>query len=95
MKMCEKNRKVTIVGAGAVGSTYAYALAQAGLADEIVLTDFHADLAKGQAVFGHRSLDCLPNCLDFARFCEQIATILQLGCRPIATILQLVCNPVA
>lgn len=50
MKTCEKKRKVTIVGAGAVGSTYAYALAQAGLADEIVLTDFHADLAKGQAM---------------------------------------------
>lgn len=48
--MSEKNRKVTIVGAGAVGSTFAYALAQSGLADEIVLTDAFENLAKGQAM---------------------------------------------
>lgn len=48
--MNEKNRKVTIVGAGAVGSTFAYALAQSGLADEIAISDFYADLAKGQAM---------------------------------------------
>ena len=30
-------RKVVIVGAGAVGATYCYALAQSGLANEIVL----------------------------------------------------------
>ena len=33
-----KPRKVVIVGAGAVGSTFAYALAQSGLADEIALS---------------------------------------------------------
>lgn len=32
--MHEKKRKVTIVGAGAVGSTFAYALAQSALADD-------------------------------------------------------------
>jgi len=48
--MHEKKRKVTIVGAGAVGSTFAYALAQSGLADEIVLTDYNMDVAKGQAM---------------------------------------------
>lgn len=48
--MSEKNRKVTIVGAGAVGSTFAYALAQSGLADEIAIVDFFPDLAKGQAM---------------------------------------------
>ena len=48
--MDRKKRKVTIVGAGSVGSTYAYALAQDGIADEIVLTDFYSDLAKGQAM---------------------------------------------
>jgi len=50
MQMHEKKRKVTIVGAGAVGSTFAFALAQSGLADEIALVDFFADLAKGQAM---------------------------------------------
>jgi L-lactate dehydrogenase len=43
-------RKVVIVGAGAVGSTFAYALAQSGIADEIVLIDVNSDLAKGQAL---------------------------------------------
>ena len=31
-----RKRTVVVVGAGAVGSTYCYALAQSGLADEIV-----------------------------------------------------------
>jgi len=43
-------RKVAIVGAGAVGSTFAYALAQSGLADEIVLIDRNRDLARGQVL---------------------------------------------
>jgi L-lactate dehydrogenase len=43
-------RKVVIVGAGAVGSTFGYALAQSGLADEIVLVDQNDDLAHGQAL---------------------------------------------
>ena len=47
-------RKVVIVGAGAVGATYCYALAQSGLADEIVLTDKNEDLMKGQVLdLGH------------------------------------------
>jgi L-lactate dehydrogenase len=45
-----KSRKVVIVGAGAVGSTFAYTLALRGLADEIVLIDANRDLAKGQAL---------------------------------------------
>ena len=43
-------RKVVIVGAGAVGSTFAYALAQSGLADEIVLRDANHELAMGQVL---------------------------------------------
>ncbi len=39
-----------IVGAGAVGSTFAYALAQSGLADEIVLRDANQELARGQVL---------------------------------------------
>ncbi len=51
--MMEKNafkRKVVIVGAGDVGSTHCYALAQSGLADEIVLLDKNQDLVKGQVL---------------------------------------------
>ena len=43
-------RKVVIVGAGAVGSTFAYALAQSGLSDEIALRDANHELAIGQVL---------------------------------------------
>jgi L-lactate dehydrogenase len=45
-----KPRKVVIVGAGAVGSTFAYTLAQSGLAEEIGLSDANHDLAMGQVL---------------------------------------------
>ncbi|MFQ5587741.1 MAG: L-lactate dehydrogenase [Nitrospiria bacterium] len=45
-----EKRKVAVVGAGAVGSTFCYALAQSGLADEIALIDTNSDLAKGQVL---------------------------------------------
>jgi len=45
-----KPRKVVIVGAGAVGSTFAYTLAQSGLADEIALRDHNHELAMGQVL---------------------------------------------
>ena len=45
-----KSRKVVVVGAGAVGSTFAYALAQKGVADEIDLIDANHDFAEGQAL---------------------------------------------
>jgi len=45
-----KSRKVVIIGAGAVGSTFAYALAQKGLAEEIDLLDANSDLAQGQVL---------------------------------------------
>ncbi len=43
-------RKVVVVGAGAVGATFCYALAQSGLADEIALVDQNAGLARGQVL---------------------------------------------
>ncbi len=43
-------RKVVIVGAGAVGSTFAYALSQTGLADEIALLDENHEMAMGQVL---------------------------------------------
>ncbi len=45
-----KPRKVVIVGAGAVGSTFAYTLAQSGLAEEIGLLDANHELALGQVL---------------------------------------------
>ncbi|MBK9392153.1 MAG: L-lactate dehydrogenase [Bacteroidetes bacterium] len=46
----EPHRKVVVVGAGSVGATYCYALAQSGLADEIVLIDRNEELVKGQVL---------------------------------------------
>jgi len=43
-------KKVVIVGAGAVGATFAYALAQSGIAEEIALIDANMDLVKGQVM---------------------------------------------
>ena len=43
-------KKVVIVGAGAVGSTFVYALAQHGLAEEIALIDLNNDLVRGQVL---------------------------------------------
>ena len=45
-----QSRKVAVVGAGAVGSSFAFALAQSGIAEEIVLVDANEGLAKGQAL---------------------------------------------
>ncbi len=50
MESMWKSRKVVIVGAGAVGSSFAYALAQKGLADEISMVDANQDLAEGQVL---------------------------------------------
>jgi L-lactate dehydrogenase len=46
----EERRIVVVVGAGSVGATYCYALAQSGLADEIVLIDNNKDLERGQVL---------------------------------------------
>lgn len=54
-------RKVVIVGAGAVGSTFAYALAQSGVADEIALMDMDPNLAQGQVMDLAHGLPFYPN----------------------------------
>ena len=56
-----KARKVVVVGAGAVGSTFAYTLAQSGLCDEIVLIDKSRELVKGQILDLSHGLSFYPN----------------------------------
>ncbi len=56
-----KARKVVIVGAGAVGSTFAYALAQHGLADRIALVDLNRELVKGQVLDLAHGLPFFPS----------------------------------
>ncbi|PKN93672.1 MAG: L-lactate dehydrogenase [Chloroflexi bacterium HGW-Chloroflexi-6] len=55
------SRKVVIVGAGAVGSSFAYALAQKGIADEIALSDINRDYAEGQVLDLAHGLPFYPN----------------------------------
>lgn len=62
--MNEKKRKVTIVGAGAVGSTFAHTLAQTGLVDEICITDMLTNFALGQVMDLSHGVPFLPQ-VDF------------------------------
>ena len=50
MGTVKKSRKVVITGAGDVGASFAYALMQAGLAEDIALVDLNADLVQGQVL---------------------------------------------
>jgi L-lactate dehydrogenase len=42
--------KIVIIGAGAVGSTFAYSLLIHGLASQIVIIDFNRDRAEGEVM---------------------------------------------
>lgn len=48
--MNSTSRNVVIVGAGSVGATFAYALAQSNVAQQIALLDANRDLAEGQVL---------------------------------------------
>lgn len=50
MNTSKSPRKVVITGAGDVGASFAYALMQAGLAEDIALVDLNRDLAQGQVL---------------------------------------------
>lgn len=55
-----KSRKVVIVGAGDVGATFAFSLAQSGLADEIALIDANKKLQAGQVLDISHGLPFFP-----------------------------------
>ena len=48
--LCEGKRKVSIIGAGFVGATAAYALMISGIATEICLNDINMDKAMGEVM---------------------------------------------
>lgn len=50
MVLSIKNRKIAVIGVGAVGASTAYALAVSGLATELVLVDVNMDKAEGEAM---------------------------------------------
>ena len=56
-----KNRKVGIIGAGAVGATAAFSLASTGVCSEIILYDIAVDIAIGKAIDIEQSTNYSPN----------------------------------
>ena len=56
----KQQRKVVITGAGDVGASFAYALMQSGLAEDIALVDLNADLVKGQVLDLAHGLPFVP-----------------------------------
>lgn len=58
--MSDLSRKVVIIGAGAVGSTFAYTLMGSGLAGEIVLLDIDRERAEGEAMDMNHGLFFAP-----------------------------------
>jgi len=50
MKIPQQQRKVVVIGAGFVGTTYAYAMMHTGLAGEIILLDLDKKRVKGEVM---------------------------------------------
>ncbi len=50
MSKTQNHQKVVLVGDGAVGSTYAYAMALQGVAEEFVIVDIIKDRTQGDAL---------------------------------------------
>ncbi len=56
--------KVVLVGTGAVGSSYAYALMNQGVSDEIVLVDLNENKAKGDVMDLDHGIVYAPNAIN-------------------------------
>ena len=59
-------KKVTIIGAGAVGATTAFALLARGAASEVVLIDINTDKALGEALDIKQATPFIDNCDIYA-----------------------------
>ncbi len=60
--MIQKKRKISILGAGNVGATIAYALTLQGVASEILLVDINKEKAEGEALDIAQCAACVPAC---------------------------------
>ncbi len=58
--MVKTHRKVVVIGAGSVGTTYIYALLQTGLASEIALIDLDARRVEGEIMDLSHGLPFIP-----------------------------------
>ena len=59
-------KKITIIGAGAVGATTAFALLTRGAASEVVLNDINTDKALGEALDIKQATPYIDNCDIYA-----------------------------
>lgn len=59
--MSNKAKKISVIGAGNVGATVAYALAVSGTAPEIALVDIAAEKAEGEVLDISHAATLLPN----------------------------------
>ena len=59
-------KKVTIIGAGSVGSTTAFALLTRGVASEVVLIDVNTSKALGEALDIKQATPFIDNCDIYA-----------------------------
>ena len=66
-------KKVTIIGAGAVGATTAFALLTRGAASEVVLIDVNNDKALGEALDIKQATPFIDNCDIYAGSYEDAA----------------------
>ena len=75
--------KITIIGAGSVGSTIAYTLAVKGQANEIVLIDINAEKALGEALDIRQGLPfCSPGSIyagSYRDACDSDIVIITSG----------------
>ena len=75
--------RVAVVGAGNVGATFAYALAQSGLASEIVLIDANRTRAEGEAMDMNHAVPFLSPCRiwagDYADCAGSAVTVITAG----------------
>ncbi len=60
--MLRQTRKVVIIGAGSVGTAYAFALMQSGLANHIVIVDIDQERAQGEAMDLSHGAGFVPPC---------------------------------
>jgi L-lactate dehydrogenase len=58
--MARRERKVVVIGAGAVGATYIYALLQTGTAEEIALIDLDKGRVEGEIMDLSHGLQFIP-----------------------------------
>jgi L-lactate dehydrogenase len=83
--MVRSHRKVVVIGAGSVGTTYIYALLQTGLATEIALIDLDAHRVEGEVMDLSHGLPFLPPVTvragDYADCADAHLTVITAGAR--------------